>query len=157
MPTREEEEKPRIFSCDSDRTETEGQRSTSSIEMNSSAIRRPEPVTPNNSPLSYKCAQCLFEQDGLSLMLNHLRSIHNVYPYECRCGASFENIDIALNHSNSQSTCTSNDLVVNITPIYNKKKVRYLFSIFFKIRVKSFQIYLYRIFSCIFLNTSIFQ
>ena len=71
-------------------------------------------------------------------MLAHLRNVHNVAPYECRCGVSFESIDVALGHSKSVrsssssdetimdaaavSGCSPNDLIVNLTPIYHNSR-----------------------------------
>ena len=70
-------------------------------------------------------------------MLAHLRNVHNVAPYECRCGASFESIDVALGHSKSvrsssdetmdaaaASGCSPNDLIVNLTPIYHNHNAK---------------------------------
>ncbi|CAI4225794.1 unnamed protein product [Auanema sp. JU1783] len=125
LVNRAEEDKPKVFACEKpDRQRqpsptTSDSSSTSTSSANSSTILRPEPVA--KSPLSYRCVLCLFEQDGLSVMLNHLHNVHNVLPYECRCGNQFINIDAALAHAKAEN-CNSGDLIVHITPIYNRGK-----------------------------------
>ncbi|KAK6042637.1 hypothetical protein COOONC_19858, partial [Cooperia oncophora] len=61
------------------------------------------------------------EFPGLSVLVHHLRTVHSKFPYECRCRVAFNSIDDALNHATTSSKCSSEDLVLNVTPIYNTR------------------------------------
>ncbi|KHJ88220.1 hypothetical protein OESDEN_11989 [Oesophagostomum dentatum] len=60
-------------------------------------------------------------QAGLSVLVHHLRTVHNKSPYECRCQAAFESIGEALSHATTSKSCSSDGLILNITPIYNSR------------------------------------
>lgn len=110
LSNRADEEKPRAYACEMGEGGGEG------------TLYRPEPLSPSRGrPLSYRCVQCLFEQEGLSYMINHLRTAHSSAPYECHCGQRFDDIETALAHAQKPSGCSSAELIVNITPIYNRK------------------------------------
>lgn len=122
LANRGDEDKPRVFACEPDK-EPERQKQLTQSNNNADActvpLSRPEPLLPGKTPLSYRCSQCFFEQAGLSILVYHLRAVHNKSPYECRCRLAFNSIGDALNHATTSPNCSSDDLVLNITPIYN--------------------------------------
>ncbi|WKX87943.1 hypothetical protein Q1695_007949 [Nippostrongylus brasiliensis] len=119
LTNRDDEDKPRIFACEPDK-EPERQKlhQHSTSTERTSEITRPEPFLPRKAPLSYRCLQCFFENAGLSVLIYHLRVVHNKCPYECRCRVAFTTIGDALSHSSASPSCSSDDLVLNIAPIY---------------------------------------
>ncbi|KAK6020818.1 hypothetical protein OSTOST_13521, partial [Ostertagia ostertagi] len=120
LAERDDEDKPRIFACEPDK-EPERQKQLPSVDMAGCEVTRPEPLLPGKTPLSYRCSQCYLEQPGLSVLVHHLRTVHSKCPYECRCRVAFNSIGDALNHATTSSKCSSDDLVLNVTPIYNTR------------------------------------
>ncbi|VDN05692.1 unnamed protein product [Thelazia callipaeda] len=74
------------------------------------------------SPIMYRCTVCMFQQDSVLLLISHLKNVHNVLPYECHsCGISFLDVHTTTKHFSEASTCTRNDLKINIAPLYATK------------------------------------
>ncbi|KAK5964320.1 C2H2-type domain-containing protein [Trichostrongylus colubriformis] len=120
LANRDDEDKPRVFACEPDK-EPERQKQPMRVDVSNCEVTRPEPLLPGKTPLSYRCSQCYLEQPGLSVLVHHLQTVHSKCPYECRCRVAFNSIDDALNHATTSSKCTSDDLVLNVTPIYNNR------------------------------------
>uniref|UniRef100_A0A7I4XVR5 C2H2-type domain-containing protein n=1 Tax=Haemonchus contortus TaxID=6289 RepID=A0A7I4XVR5_HAECO len=120
LANRDDEDKPRVFACEPDK-EPERQKQPPNGNVTSCEVTRPEPLVPGKTPLSYRCSQCFLEQPGLSVLVHHLRTAHNKCPYECRCRTAFNSIGDALNHATTSLKCSSDDLVLNVIPIYNNR------------------------------------
>ncbi|CAJ0595918.1 unnamed protein product [Cylicocyclus nassatus] len=121
LTNRDDDDKPRVYACEPDKV-PERQKQLHSLQVEANPeLARPEPLLPDKAPLSYRCSSCFFEQAGLSVLVHHLRTMHDKSPYECRCQAVFESIGDALNHATLSENCTSDDLILNVVPIYNNR------------------------------------
>ncbi|RCN44214.1 hypothetical protein ANCCAN_09797 [Ancylostoma caninum] len=121
LTNRDDDDKPRVYACEPDK-EPERQKQLPPLRTEESIeVARPEPLLIGVSPLSYRCSHCYFEQAGLSVLIHHLRTIHDKSPYECRCHSSFESISEALSHATTSKGCSSDDLILNVAPIYKTR------------------------------------
>ncbi|KAK6725576.1 hypothetical protein RB195_004100 [Necator americanus] len=119
LTNRDDDDKPRVYACEPDK-EPKRQKQLPPLRIDAAIeVARPEPLLPSKTPLSYRCSQCFFEQGGLSVLIHHLRAVHSKSPYECRCKAAFESIGDALQHATTSGNCSSEDMVLNVVPIYN--------------------------------------
>ncbi|KAE9552653.1 hypothetical protein FO519_004132 [Halicephalobus sp. NKZ332] len=79
--------------------------------------------TASNSP-AFRCLMCLFEQDSIDQVINHLHSAHNVSPFEClQCKKSFEEVSAASSHCNPLAACTPLSIKINFSPVYGQKSL----------------------------------
>lgn len=72
----------------------------------------------------FKCLMCLFEQDSIDQVINHLHLVHNCSPFEClQCKKSFEEVSSASKHCSmtTTSSCTPLSIKINFQPIYGQK------------------------------------
>ncbi|KAI6183263.1 hypothetical protein M3Y97_00470500 [Aphelenchoides bicaudatus] len=67
------------------------------------------------SPFIYKCQSCLFEQDSMEVLVQHLRLVHELAPFECRkCNLQFGNVQQMSAHcANSETGCTPLHVKIN--------------------------------------------
>ncbi|MFH4973758.1 hypothetical protein AB6A40_000467 [Gnathostoma spinigerum] len=71
----------------------------------------------NILPLAHRCVICLFEQESLAVLISHLRNVHDVSPYECRCcGKSFVDARNAIDHFGNNQRCSHSNMAVNVLP-----------------------------------------
>uniref|UniRef100_A0AC34RCF4 C2H2-type domain-containing protein n=1 Tax=Panagrolaimus sp. JU765 TaxID=591449 RepID=A0AC34RCF4_9BILA len=72
----------------------------------------------------FRCLMCLFEQDSIDQVINHLHTVHNCSPFEClQCKKSFEEVSSASSHCSMTipSSCTPLSIKINFQPIYGQK------------------------------------
>uniref|UniRef100_A0A915EN89 C2H2-type domain-containing protein n=1 Tax=Ditylenchus dipsaci TaxID=166011 RepID=A0A915EN89_9BILA len=77
----------------------------------------------SNSPslTAFRCMTCLFEQESIEVLIDHLHNVHNVSPFECSdCKGTFEELQAASSHcSLPASVCTPLAIKVNFSPVYS--------------------------------------
>ncbi|KAJ1351233.1 hypothetical protein KIN20_007209 [Parelaphostrongylus tenuis] len=122
LTSRGDDDKPKMLSCESDKEqERQKQLLSLTIDAGDTGVNRPEPLLHEKVPLSYRCSLCHFEQIGHSMLVHHLRAVHNKDPYECRCRAAFVSIGSALSHATTSHCCSPDDLVLNVIPAYGNR------------------------------------